>query len=189
MYYFQKLCFSACSLSSQTFPKHSIYNHFLIAASLYILINPVLKKGDCSNPSNYQLIALTYCLSKPFETVINKNILQHLSDHNLQSNHQYEFCNGLFTGNLLAFLTESLTDFSNAIALDMTKAFDRVWCKALISKPPSYRFYPFLCNFILGFLSDQSIAASVYGRCSCKPNNSGIPQDFVLLPLLFIIHQ
>ncbi len=38
-------------------------------------IQPVPKKGDCSNPSNYCPTALTSCLSKAFESILNKKIL------------------------------------------------------------------------------------------------------------------
>ena len=65
------------------------------------------------------------------------------------------------------------------------------WPKALISKLPSFGFYP-LCSFISNFLSDLSIAAVVDGHCSSpKPINSGVPQDSVPLPTLSIpiIHQ
>ena len=95
-------------------------------------IQLVPKKGDCSNPSNYRPIALISCLSKAFESILNKNILKHLSDHNLLSDHQYGFRKGRSTGDLLAFLTESwsssLRDFGEtfAVALDISKAFDRV---------------------------------------------------------------
>ena len=74
------------------------------------------------------------------------------------------------------------------MALDISKAFDRVWHKALISKLPSYGFYPSLCNFISNFLSDRSIAAVVDGHCSSpKSINSGVPQGFVLSPILFLL--
>ena len=67
-------------------------------------------------------------------------------------------------------------------ALDISKAFDRVWHKALISKLPSYGFYPSLCNFISSFLSDRSIAAVVDCHCSS-------PKSVRVLSSLPIIHQ
>ena len=83
-------------------------------------------------------------LSKVFESILNKKILKHLSLHNLPSDRQYGFRQGRSTGDLLAFLTESWSSsFRNfgetfAVALDISKAFDRVWHKAYISKLSSY---------------------------------------------------
>ena len=60
--------------------------------------------------------------------------------HNLLSDRQYVFRQGCSTGDLLAFLTESwsfsIRDFGEtfAVALDISKAFDRVCHKALIFK-------------------------------------------------------
>ena len=116
-------------LSTSTFPSCWKFAH----------IQPVPKKGDRSNPSNYRPIALTSCLSKAFESILNKRILKHLSAHNLISDRQYGFRKGRSTGDLLAFLTESwsssLSDFGEtfAVALDISKAFDRVRGVARIS--------------------------------------------------------
>ncbi len=160
----------------------------------FAYIQPVPKKGDRSNLSNYRPIALASCLSKDFESILNKKILKQLSDHNFLSDHQYGFRKMWSTGDLLDFLTESwsssLRDFgeSFAVALDISKAFDRVWHKSLLFKPPSYGFYLFLCTFILSFLSDRSISTVVDGHCSSsKPINSGVPQESVLSPTLFLL--
>ncbi len=118
-------------------------------------------------------------------------MLKHLSLHNLLSDHQYGFREGHSTGDLLSFLIKSWSpcfrDFCETfvVSLDITKAFDRVWYKALISNLPSYGFYPSLCNFISSFLSESSIAAVVNSDCSSpKSINSDVPQGSVLSPIL-----
>ena len=134
----------------------------------FAYIQPVPRKGDRSNPSNYRPIALISCLSEVFESILNRKVLKHLSFHNLLSDHQYSFNEGRFTSDL-GFLIESWSfsfrDFGEifVVGLDISKAFDRFWHKALISKLSTYGFYPFLRNFISSFLSNHSIAAVVDG--------------------------
>ncbi len=113
-------------LSTSTFP----------SCWQYAYIQPVPKKGDRSNPSNYRPIALLSCLSEAFETILNKWFLKHLSSFNLLSDCQCGFHKKRSTGNLLAFLTNSwsssLSCFGEtfAVASDISKAFDRVWHKS-----------------------------------------------------------
>ncbi len=158
----------------------------------YAYVHPVPKKGDRSNPSNYRIISLISCLSKAFESILNRKFLMHLSSFNLLTDHQYGFRKGRFTGELHAFLTDSWSSSLNrfgetfAVALDISKASDRVWHKALLSKPLSCGFYPTLSSFLSSFLSGCSVAAVVDGHCSTpKPINSGVPQGSVLSRTLF----
>ncbi len=74
------------------------------------------------------------------------------------------------------------------VTLDISKAFDRVWHKSLLSKLPSYELYSSLCTFISSFLSGRFISALVGGYCS-KPKsiNSGVPQGSVISPTLFLL--
>ncbi len=157
-------------------------------------MQPVPKKGDRSNPSNYRPIALLSCLSKAFETILNRKIHKYLSNSNLLSNRQYYFRKGRSTSDLLAFLSNSWSSSLSslgetfAVALDMSKSLDWVWHKSLLSKLPSYGFYPSLCSFISSFFSDRSISAVVEGQCSTPiAINSGVPQVSVLSPTLFLL--
>ncbi len=64
----------------------------------------------------------------------------------------------------------------SSVVFLISKAFDRVWHKALLSKLPSCGFYPALSSFLSSFLSGRSIAAIVDGHISTpKPINSGVP--------------
>ncbi len=151
----------------------------------YAYIQPVPKKGDRSNLSNYRPIALLSCLSKPFETILNMKIFKHVSASNLNLVRQYVFRNGCSAVDLLPFLTNcwsfSLSRFRETftIALDMSKALERAWHKSLLSKLPSFGFYPSLCTFISSFILGQSFSAIVDGHCyTPKSINSGVPQSF-----------
>ncbi len=159
----------------------------------YAYIQPVPKKGDRSNPSNYRPIALLSCLSKAIETILNMKILKHLSPANLLSDWQHGFLKGRTTGDLASltnFWSSSLSRFSEtfAVALDMSKGFDRLWHKSLLSKLPSFGFYPSLFPFISSFLSGRSFFAIVDCHCSTsKPINSGVPPGSVLSPTPFVL--
>ncbi len=159
-----------------------------------VYVESVPKKGDYTNPSNYWPIALLSWLSKAFETILNRKVFKHLSSSNYVSDRLYGFRKGRFTGDLLSFSTDSwsssLTCFGEtfAVALDISKAFDKVWHKSLLSKLPSYGFYPFLCIFISSFLLGRSFSSVVRGHCfTNKSINSGVLQGSVESPTLFLL--
>ena len=138
-------------LKTQTFPlswKHA-------------LVQSILKKGDCSNPSNYRPIALISPVSKAFECLLNSHFLKHLESHSLLSDHEYGFRKARSTGDILSYITNtwasSLRDFGESfvVGLDISKAFDRVWHQSLISKLPSFGFPPSLRSLISILLSDR----------------------------------
>ncbi len=140
------------------------------------------------------LLLWFFFLSNAFETILNNKFLKHPSSFNLLSDYQYGLHKERSTGNLFAFLTDSwsssLIRFGEtfAVALDIAKAFDRVWHKALISKLPFYGSYPAVCSFLSSFLSCRFIAAVVGGHCSApKPINGGVLQGSVLSPTLFLL--
>ena len=135
----------SCPCASSSFSPHSKnWNPSLILEAT--LAQPVPKKGDRSNPSKYRPIA------QVFEYILNSHFLYHLEKNLLLSDHQYGFRKARSTGDLLSYLTHlwssSLRDFGESfvVALDISKAFDRVWHKALLAKLPAYGFTSPLCN-------------------------------------------
>ncbi|CAK1593890.1 unnamed protein product [Parnassius mnemosyne] len=121
--------------------------------------------------------------------------MRYLEDHQLISDRQYGFRRGRAAGDLLGYLTHRWAEAVEskgealAVSLDIAKAFDRVWHKALLSKLPSYGLPEKLCNWITSFLADRSIKVVVDGACSdYKSINAGVPQGCVLSPTLFLLH-
>ncbi len=166
-------------LSASTFP----------SCWKYAFAQPVPKTGNRSNPSNYPPIALDSCLSKAFESILIQNTPKHLSISNLLSDRQYGFRKRRSAGDLL-WSSSSLNRFGEtfSVALNISKAFDRVWHKSMLSKLLYFLLHPSLCSFISSFLSGRSISAVVDSHCSSpKPVNSGVPQGSVLSPTLFLL--
>ena len=74
------------------------------------------------------------------------------------------------------------------ISLDISKAFDRVWHKGLLTKLPMFGLHHTLINWIGSFLSDRSIAVRVDGFLSNLHSiNAGVPQGSVISPVIFIL--
>ena len=160
----------------------------------HALVQPVPKKGDLLNPSNYCPIALTSAAAKVFETLLNSLFIKHLKSNNILSDHQNGFFKARSAGDLLPYLTHvwssSLRNFGESfvITLDISKAFDRVWYKALLAKLPAYSFTPSFCKLISSFLSNCFISVVVDSATFVSfPVSSGVPQCCILSPTLFLL--
>jgi len=77
---------------------------------------------------------------------------------------------------------------SRAIALDISKAFDKVWHAGLLHKLKSYGVSGSALHIIKSFLSNRKLKVVLDG-CSSKTYkiNAGVPQGSILGPLLFLI--
>ena len=83
-------------------------------------------------------------VSKVFEKLLNNKILCHLEKRGLFSDFQYGFRSSRSTADLLTVTTDKFARAFNrsgpiqAVALDISKAFDRVWHTGLLNKLKSY---------------------------------------------------
>ena len=156
---------------------------------------PIPKKdGVKSDPKTYRPISLLPIISKIFEHLLSKVIISHLEDHNLLSDCQYGFRKQRSTADALALVTARINKIldvggeSRLVALDISKAFDRVWHRGLLHKLKAYGFTGNFLHLISSFLSDRHLQVILDGQISKLHGiNAGVPQGSLLGPLLFII--
>lgn len=156
---------------------------------------PVYKNsGERSDPRNYRPISLLPVISKVFESIINVALVRLLDSSGLFSDFQYGFRASRSTADILTVISEHFYRALNScgeartIALDISKAFDKVWHAGLIHKLRSYGLSgPFL-NIIKSFLLNRRIKVVLDGQQSKSYDiNAGVPQGSVLGPTLFLL--
>ena len=154
---------------------------------------PVFKNvGKRTTTKNYYLpVSLLSVVSKVFEKLVNNRIVDHLQKCGLISDFQYWFKSSQSTGDLLTVLSYRIafnrSAVTRAVALDISKAFDRVWHAGLLHK--LYEISGQTFALISSFLSNRQLEVVLDGKCSQEyPVNAGVPQSSILGPTLFLLY-
>ena len=157
---------------------------------------PVFKNvGERSTAKNYHPVSLFSVVSKVFEKLIHNRIVGHLEKCGLFSDFQYGFRSSRSTADLLTVVSNRLARAFNrsgstqAVALDIYKAFDRVWHAGLLHKLKSYGISGQIFGLISSFLSNRRLQMVLDGKSSQEyPVNAGAPQGSILGPTLFLLY-
>ena len=99
---------------------------------------PVLKNiGERSTAKNYRPVSLLSVVSKVFEKLVTTRIVDYLEKSGLFSNFQCGFRSSQSTADLLKVVSDRIAGTLNRsqdVALDIFKAFDRVWHSCILHK-------------------------------------------------------
>ena len=126
-----------------------------------LLVVSVFKNvGKRSDPGKYRPISLLPIVSKIFESPINDSLTKHLDITGLFSDLQYGFRAFRSTADILAVLSERIYNSldaggeTRAIALDISKTFDKVWHAGLLHKLKAYGVVGPILNILKSFLQE-----------------------------------
>ena len=100
-------------------------------------------------------------ISKVFEKLLNNRIVDHLEKCGLFSDFRYGFRSSQSTADLLTVVSDIISKVfdrsgaTQAVALDISKTFGRVWHAGLLHKLKSYGFSGQIFDLISSFLSSR----------------------------------
>ena len=160
------------------------------------LVFPVFKNlGERSTAKNYCLVSLFSVVSKVFEKLVNNSIVDHLAKYGIFSDFQYGFRSSRSTTDFLTVVSDRIARAFNRsgptqdVALDISKAFDRVWHAGLPHKLTSYGISGQVFGLISSFLSKRWLWVVLDGKSSQEYQvNYGVLQGSILSPRLFLLY-
>ena len=134
-------------------------------------------------------------VSKVFENLVNNRIVDHLAKCSLFSDFQYGFRSSRSTTDLLTVVPDRIARAFNwsgateAVALDISKPFDRVWHAGLLRKLKSYGISGQIFGLISSFLSNRRLRVVLDGKSSQEYSvNAGASHGSILVPALFLLY-
>ncbi|GFS90849.1 probable RNA-directed DNA polymerase from transposon X-element [Trichonephila clavipes] len=160
------------------------------------IVIPILKPGkDPKNPLSYRPIALTSCLCKTLERMVNARLVYQLEKNKCIPLFQSGFRKGRSTlDNIIQLESKIRNAFVRrnhlvSIFFDIEKAYDRTWRYGILRTLFNFGFRGNLPTFIKKFLNLRTFRVRLGGTLSAPFTQAeGVPQGSILSVTLFICH-
>lgn len=165
-------------------------------------VYPLHKHNSKEEIKNYRPISLLPTVSKIFEKIVLKRLIDHLTQNDLLNERQHGFISGRSTNTALADLVEFIInnlDMGNTVSstfLDLSKAFDCLGHDLILLKLETLGVRGVAAEWFRSYLSNRSqlVELRVITNGNTKtvtserqPMERGVPQGSVLGPVLFVL--
>ena len=159
------------------------------------IIVPIAKPGkNPTSPKSYRPIALTSCLCKTLERLINERMMEFFIMNKVLTTAQSGGQKGRSTVDHLIRLEDTIkTAFANkehfiSIFFDLERAYDMTWRKGIVIDLFNIGLRGLLPKYISAFLETRSFRVNIGNAISPEyVQQNGVPQGAVLSVLLFAL--
>ena len=151
------LSYILAELFNMCLKEYCFPDHWKVSLLIPVFIN-VGQRFTAKNRCPDSLLSV---VSKVFQKLVNKRIVDHLEKCGLFTDFQYGFRSSQSIADLLTVVSDRIARAFNrsgatrAVALDISKAFDRVWHAGLLHKLKSYGISGQIFGLFSSFLSNR----------------------------------
>jgi len=181
---------------SKTCQKLFVFNDFRVTGNFpsswsEVTVISIPKPGkDLTDPGNYRPIALTSCLCKTFERLVNCRLVWFLESNNILTECQSGFRKNRSTTDQLIRLESYIREpffrreHVMSVFFDLEKAYDTTWKYGILRDLHEASIRGHLPDFISNFLNERCFRVRV-GSClsDLYDQEMGVPQGAIYLLL------